>query len=146
MQLHDWEVDFAAWCSYKYLNSGPGNVSGVFIHQNQSNKKPFRLKGWWGHSEKNRFTYDKHTKFEPMKGAEGWQLSNAPVLGMAAHKASLDIFSEVGMISLVSKSKKLVSALESIFFKAFGYNKCSCFRIFFDKDFGLSLLVIFTFF
>ena len=142
LNLHDWNVDFAAWCSYKYLNSGPGNVSGVFIHQNQSNKKPFRLKGWWGHSEKNRFTYDKHTKFEPMKGAEGWQLSNAPVLGMAAHKASLDIFSEVGMISLVSKSKKLVSALESIFFNFNRNSKDIKFKIITPPKRGCQLSVL----
>ena len=63
LNLHKWNVDFAAWCSYKYLNSGPGNVSGIFVHENQSKKKPFRLKGWWGHSEKNRFNYNKKTKF-----------------------------------------------------------------------------------
>ena len=88
LNLHKWNVDFAAWCSYKYLNSGPGNVSGIFVHENQSKKNPFRLKGWWGHSEKNRFNYNKKTKFSPKKGAEGWQLSKAPVFGMAAHKAS----------------------------------------------------------
>ncbi len=115
LNLHKWNVDFAAWCSYKYLNSGPGNVSGVFIHRDQSKKNPFRLKGWWGHSEKDRFSYNKLRKFVPMNGAEGWQLSNAPVLGMAVHKASLDIFAEVGMSNLVSKSKKLVSALERVF-------------------------------
>jgi len=115
LNLHKWNVDFAAWCSYKYLNSGPGNVSGIFIHRNKSKKNPFRLKGWWGHSEKNRFSYNKLKKFVPMNGAEGWQLSNAPILGMAVHKASLDVFSEVGMSNLVSKSKKLVSALESVF-------------------------------
>ncbi len=114
LNLHKWNVDFAAWCSYKYLNSGPGNVSGVFIHRDQSKKNPFRLKGWWGHSEKDRFSYNKLRKFVPMNGAEGWQLSNAPVLGMAVHKASLDIFAEVGMSNLVSKSKKLVSALERV--------------------------------
>ena len=115
LQLNEWKVDFATWCSYKYLNSGPGNVSGVFIHENQSQKKPFRLKGWWGSLEDNRFAYNFKTKFQPLKGAEGWQLSNAPVFGMAAHKASLDIFSKAGMSNLLDKSKKLVSCLERVF-------------------------------
>ena len=73
LQLHDWEVDFAAWCSYKYLNAGPGNVSTVFIHEKQIEKKPFRLSGWWGHKLKNRFVLQ--DKFEPILTAEGWQLS-----------------------------------------------------------------------
>ena len=122
LNLHDWKVDFATWCSYKYLNSGPGNVSGVFIHEDQSLKKPFRLKGWWGSSEKNRFFYDHQKKFQCLDGAEGWQLSNAPVLGMAAHKASLDIFSKAGMSSLVKKSKSLVDCLERVFLD---FNKVS---------------------
>jgi len=115
LQLHDWKVDFATWCSYKYLNSGPGNVSGMFIHEKQSIKKPFRLKGWWGSSEQNRFFYDSQKKYQPLSGAEGWQLSNAPVLGMAVHKASLDIFSEAGMSSLIEKSRILVNCLERVF-------------------------------
>ena len=122
LNLHDWKVDFATWCSYKYLNSGPGNVSGVFIHEDQSLKKPFRLKGWWGSSEKNRFFYDHQKKFQCLDGAEGWQLSNAPVLGMAAHKASLDIFSKAGMSNLVEKSKSLVHYLERVFLD---FNKVS---------------------
>jgi len=122
LNLHDWKVDFATWCSYKYLNSGPGNVSGVFIHEDQSLKKPFRLKGWWGSSEKNRFFYDHQKKFQCLDGAEGWQLSNAPVLGMAAHKASLDIFSKAGMSNLVEKSKSLVDYLERVFLD---FNKVS---------------------
>ena len=122
LNLHDWKVDFATWCSYKYLNSGPGNVSGVFIHEDQSLKKPFRLKGWWGSSEKNRFFYDHQKKFQCLDGAEGWQLSNAPVLGMAAHKASLDIFSKAGMSNLVEKSKSLVDCLERVFLD---FNKVS---------------------
>ena len=122
LNLHDWKVDFSTWCSYKYLNSGPGNVSGVFIHEDQSLKKPFRLKGWWGSSEKNRFFYDHQKKFQCLDGAEGWQLSNAPVLGMAAHKASLDIFSKAGMSNLVEKSKSLVDYLERVFLD---FNKVS---------------------
>ena len=77
LKLHKWGVDFAAWCSYKYLNSGPGNVSTIFIHENQIKKNPFRLSGWWGHNLKNRFVLQK--KFDPVMTAEGWQLSNAPI-------------------------------------------------------------------
>ena len=142
LNLHDWNVDFAAWCSYKYLNSGPGNVSGIFVHQNQSKKKPFRLKGWWGHSEKNRFNYNHQKKFQPMLGAAGWQLSNAPVLGMAAHKAALDVFSEVGMSNLLLKSKKLVHALENVFVN---FNKNSNdikFKIITPKERGCQLSVL----
>lgn len=110
MELHNWKVDFACWCSYKYLNSGPGSVAGVYIHQKHAaNTSLPRLAGWWG--------YDKHTRFQmnpgfkPIPTAEGWQLSNAPVLSMAAHKASLDIFEEAGMDALTAKSKKLTGYL-----------------------------------
>jgi len=142
LNLHKWNVDFAAWCSYKYLNSGPGNVSGIFIHRNKSKKNPFRLKGWWGHSEKNRFSYNKLKKFVPMNGAEGWQLSNAPILGMAVHKASLDVFSEVGMSNLVSKSKKLVSALESVFNNFNQQSNNIKFKIITPKERGCQLSVL----
>ena len=101
------------------------------------------MKGWWGHSEKNRFNYNRQKKFEPIPGAEGWQLSNAPVLGMAAHKASLDVFSEVGMQNLVLKSKKLVSALESVFINFNRISEDIKFEIITPKKRGcqLSLLV-----
>ena len=110
LKLHEWHVDFACWCSYKYLNSGPGGVAGAFIHQKHiSNKKMVRLAGWWGQEKANRFKMEKD--FDPIPTAEGWQLSNAPVLSMAAHKASLDIFKEAGMENLVSKGKLLSSYL-----------------------------------
>ncbi|MDA8895354.1 kynureninase [Flavobacteriales bacterium] len=113
LQLHDWGVDFAAWCSYKYLNSGPGNVSGVFIHKRHGEDSSLpRFAGWWGHDEENRFLMEKG--FVPSKGAEGWQLSNAPIFGMAAHRASLEIFEEVGMDQLIAKSRLLVAYLEYI--------------------------------
>lgn len=113
LKLHDWSVDFAAWCSYKYLNSGPGNVSGVFIHENHGDKPELpRFAGWWGHDEERRFLMEKG--FVPTKGAQGWQLSNAPVLGMAAHRASLDLFNELGMDVLCKKAALLVSYLEFI--------------------------------
>ncbi len=106
LHLHDWGVDFACWCSYKYLNSGPGGVSGVFIHEKHvANESLPRFAGWWGYKKDTRFKMERG--FEPIPTAEGWQLSNAPVLSMAAHKASLDIFSEVGMHKLHQKRNRL---------------------------------------
>lgn len=114
LELHDWNVDFACWCSYKYLNSGPGSVSGVFVHFKYNNDLSIpRFAGWWGHDESRRFLMEKD--FVAMQGAQGWQLSNAPVLIMASCKASMDIFDEVGMDKLVQKSKKLTSFMEFIF-------------------------------
>ncbi len=110
LHLHDWEVDFACWCSYKYLNSGPGGVSGVYIHsRHASNTELPRMAGWWGYEKETRFKM--RSGFQPIPTAEGWQLSNAPVLSMAAHKASLDIFSEAGMEALTEKSKLLTGFL-----------------------------------
>lgn len=113
LKLHDWDVDFACWCSYKYLNSGPGGVSGAFIHERHCNNTELpRFAGWWGHDKKTRFLMEKG--FQPMKSAEAWQMSNAPVLTMAAHKASVDIFEEVGMEKLLKKQKALSGYLEFI--------------------------------
>lgn len=113
LKLHAWDVDFACWCSYKYLNSGPGGVAGAFIHKNHTgNKKLVRLAGWWGHDKENRFKMEKD--FDPIPTAEGWQLSNAPVLSMAAHKASLDIFKEAGMENLFAKAKLLSGYLHFV--------------------------------
>jgi len=106
LQLHDWNVDFACWCSYKYLNSGPGGVAGAFIHERHVvNKHLPRLAGWWGHDKASRFEMEKD--FIPIPTAEGWQLSNAPVISMAAHKASLDIFNEAGMENITVKGTSL---------------------------------------
>ncbi len=106
MKLHDWDVDFACWCSYKYLNSGPGGVGGVYIHEKHaSNKELPRFAGWWGYTKETRFKMEKG--FEAIPTAEGWQLSNAPILSMAAHKAALDIFEEAGMENLHAKRKML---------------------------------------
>lgn len=106
LKMHDWDVDFACWCSYKYLNSGPGGVSGVFINKRHIHNKDIpRFAGWWGHTKETRFKMEKG--FEPIPTAEGWQISNAPVLSMAAHKASLDIFEEAGMGNLFAKGKML---------------------------------------
>ena len=110
LALHDWNVDFACWCSYKYLNSGPGGVSGVFIHEKHASNKKFpRLAGWWGHDKTSRFQMERH--FDPIATAEGWQLSNAPVLSMSAHVASLEIFEEAGFEHLLEKSAMLSSYL-----------------------------------
>jgi kynureninase len=110
LQLHDWNVDFACWCSYKYLNSGPGGVAGVYIHERfVTDTNIPRLAGWWGHDKESRFKMDK--EFIPIPTAEGWQLSNAPILSMAAHKASLDIFEQAGMDQLMEKSRSLTEYL-----------------------------------
>ena len=113
LKLHEWDVDFAAWCTYKYLNSSPGGVSGIFVHERHANRPELpRFAGWWGHDKEVRFQMQ--PGFKPMEGAEGWQLSNAPVLGMAAHLASLDIFAEAGMEALCEKRDKLTAYLEFI--------------------------------
>ena len=106
LHMHDWDVDFACWCSYKYLNSGPGGVAGAFINKKHTGNTALpRLAGWWGHDKATRFKMEKG--FNPIATAEGWQLSNAPVLSMAAHKASLDIFEEAGIENLIAKGKQL---------------------------------------
>lgn len=113
MELHDWDVDFAAWCTYKYLNSSPGGVSGIFVHEKHGNNSETpRFAGWWGHKESERFQMKKG--YIPEPGAAGWQLSNAPVLAMAAHKASLDMFDKVGMDALVEKGGRLNAFLEQV--------------------------------
>ncbi len=111
LKLHDWQVDFATWCSYKYLNSGPGNVSGIFVQETYANRPDLpRFAGWWGHSEAERFKMEKG--FVPMEGADGWQLANSNVLALAAHQASLDLFQEAGMTALREKSIRLTGYLE----------------------------------
>ncbi|HSK70492.1 MAG TPA: kynureninase [Pyrinomonadaceae bacterium] len=111
LHLNEWNADFAAWCSYKYLNAGPGGIAGVFVHERHAESFDLpRFAGWWGHDKKTRFLMD--NKFIPMRGAEGWQLSNPPIFQLAALKAALDIFEEAGMINLVEKSRKLTGFLE----------------------------------
>lgn len=112
LKLHEWNVDFATWCSYKYLNSGPGGVSGIFVHEYHHNKELPRFAGWWGNKESVRFLMQK--EFIPMQGAEGWQQSNAPIFSMAAHLASLQIFEEAGMENLRNKSIELTNFTEYI--------------------------------
>ncbi len=111
LKLHDWNVDFAVWCTYKYLNSGPGGVGGCFVHENHvNNKKLTRFAGWWGHDKETRFLMD--DKFIPITTAEGWQLSNAPILSMASLNASLDLFEEAGIEALQRKARNLTGYLE----------------------------------
>ncbi len=112
LQLHDWGVDFAVWCSYKYLNSGPGGVSGVFVHQNHHHSDLVRMAGWWGYDEARRFEMTKG--FVPMEGAAGWQLSTPNIMALAVHRASLLIFEEAGIEKLRKKSEALTGFLEVI--------------------------------
>lgn len=113
LELHNWQCDFATWCSYKYLNSGPGAVSGVYIHEKWATDKSLpRFAGWWGHDKDKRFKMPKG--FDPIPTAEGWQLSNAPVLNMAAHKAALDMFSEAGIENIFEKGKDLSGYLRFV--------------------------------
>lgn len=105
LNLHDWNADFAAWCSYKYLNSGPGGIAGVFVHERHAESFDLpRFAGWWGHDKETRFLMG--AEFVPIKGAEGWQISNPPIFQLAALKASLDIFEEAGMKALTEKFQK----------------------------------------
>lgn len=109
--LHNSGVDFAAWCTYKYLNAGPGNLGGIFVHERYANDKTLkRFSGWWSQNKNSRF--DMRKPLDLMPGAEGWQLSNPPILSMAAIKASLDLFNEVGMDTLRQKSIQLTAYLE----------------------------------
>jgi kynureninase len=111
LDLHDSGADFAIWCSYKYLNSGPGSLSGCFVHERHAyNKDLNRFTGWWSHNKDTRFNM-RH-EFDLLPGAEGWQVSNPPILSMAAIKASLDIFNEIGIDKLIEKSRKLTGYFE----------------------------------
>ena len=114
LHLHDWDVDFACWCSYKYLNSGPGGTSGVFVHERFAHRPDLvRLAGWWGHDPSERFQMKKG--FRPMPGAAGWQLSNAQIFPMAIHRASLELIDRAGgMAALRRKSELLTGRLEAL--------------------------------
>lgn len=111
MLLHDWNVDFAVWCSYKYLNGGPGAPAGIFVHDTHGlNPETPRLAGWWGHNRATRFNMD--GPFDPMPGAEGWQLSNASVIGLTPLRASLELFDDAGIMRLRERSRNLTGYLE----------------------------------
>ena len=111
MNLHDWKVDFAVWCTYKYLNAGPGAIGGCFIHeQNCHDPAVPRFSGWWGHDKASRFKMG--PDFTPIPGAEGWQLSNPSITSIATLRSSLEIFDEVGVAKLRQKSQGLTSYME----------------------------------
>ena len=113
LQLHDWNVDFASWCSYKYMNSGPGNASGCFIHEKHHFDTTLpRFAGWWGHNKERRFKMEQ--TFDPVHGADGWQISNIPILSLAPYLASVELFDEIGMDALMQKRDSITSYLEFI--------------------------------
>ncbi len=113
LRLHDWDVDFAVWCTYKYLNSGPGAVAGCFVHQRHGGGSGIpRFGGWWGNDPSTRFQMHLQPEFIPRAGADGWQISNPPILALAPVRASLGIFDEVGMGPLRAKSMELTAYLQ----------------------------------
>ncbi|WPP53457.1 kynureninase [Catalinimonas niigatensis] len=117
LQLHDWNVDFAVWCTYKYLNSGPGNNGGVFVHERYANDTSLpRFSGWWGHDEKERFQMKKG--FKPMYGADGWQLSNVNILSASVQRYALEMIARAGMENLRKKSIQLTGFLQSCIHEA----------------------------
>jgi kynureninase len=129
LQLHDWGVDFAVWCSYKYLNGGPGCVAGCFVHERHArNQELPRFAGWWGHDKSSRFQMP--SRFQPIAGAEGWQLSNPSILSMAALRASMEIFDEATIARLRAKSETLTSYLEFLL----AQEECENFSILTPRD------------
>ncbi len=112
LELHSWNVDFAAWCSYKYMNSGPGNASGCFIHEKHHSSDLPRFAGWWAQKKEKRFLME--PKFDPTIGADGWQVSNLPILSLAPYLASVEMFAKVGMEKLIAKRNQITAYLEFI--------------------------------
>jgi len=141
LDLHDWQVDFAAWCSYKYLNSGPGSVAGIFVHEKHGKNTDLnRFAGWWGTPPEDRFLMK--DSFEPAEGADGWQLSNAPVLGMAVHKVAIDLHLEAGIDNLLKKQKTLTAYLEFILADISGKTEGVNFEIITPKSRGSQLSIL----
>lgn len=139
LKLHDWNADFASWCSYKYMNSGPGNASGIYVNEKYLDKKDIpRFEGWWGTKKETRFLMK--PEFEPMENADAWQISNAPVLSVAPYLASLTMFEEVGMQALIEKRNLIVSYLEYILHEIDNEVESS-FEIITPKDRGCQLSV-----
>ena len=134
LELHDWDIDFAAWCTYKYLNSGPGGVSGIFVHEKHGkNPNLPRFAGWWGYDEETRFLMKKG--FKPMEGAAGWQLSNAQILPMASLLASLEVFEEAGGVkALREKSELLTGYMEFLIQKVNSHLGSEQFKIITPKE------------
>jgi kynureninase len=112
LNLHDSGADFAVWCSYKYLNSGPGAVAGCFVHERHARSDRPRFAGWWGHDKATRFRMG--PEFMPTPGADGWQLSNPPILALAPLRVSLEIFQRAGIDKLRAKSELLTGYLERL--------------------------------
>ncbi|WP_298506424.1 kynureninase [uncultured Maribacter sp.] len=140
MQLHNWDVDFAAWCSYKYMNSGPGNASGIFINEKHLNNPNIpRFEGWWGTKKETRFLMK--SEFEPMENADAWQLSNPPVLSVAPYLASLQLFAAVGMPEIVKKRNRIVAYLEYVLTEI-DKEVTSSFEVITPKDRGTQLSVL----
>src|SRR5690606_23185361 len=140
LDLHDWGVDFAAWCSYKYMNSGPGNASGVYVHEQYLNRNDIpRFEGWWGAQKDTRFLME--PEFLPMANADAWQISNPPVLSLAPYLASLEMFGEVGMDALITKRKTIVAYLEFILHEIEREAK-AVFEIITPSDLGCQLSVL----
>ncbi|MBK0379460.1 kynureninase [Mucilaginibacter segetis] len=145
MQLHTWGVDFACWCSYKYMNSGPGGISGIFVHEKHFNDdKLDRFAGWWGYRHDKRFLMA--PGFEPEAGAQGWNVSTSPILLMALHKAALDLFEKAGGLPVMrAKSEQLTGYLEFLIEKINAQKGSELFKIITPKDYaarGCQLSVI----
>jgi kynureninase len=139
LELHDWKVDFAAWCSYKYMNSGPGNASGIYVNEQYLNRSDIpRFEGWWGTKKETRFLMQ--PEFDPMETADAWQISNAPVLALAPYLASLELFEEVGMPALIEKRNTIVAYLEFIV-REIDKEVASTFEIITPKERGTQLSV-----
>ena len=114
LDLHKWDVDFSAWCTYKYLCAGPGSPSGVFIHKRHHKWEGPRLQGWWGHNKDSRF--EMPSVFNAIDTSEGWQISNAPILGMAPLIAAMDIYNKAGMSSIREKGENMSFYMEYLIF------------------------------